>query len=214
MRITRDFVFVHMPKTGGGFVKRILGQVYPAGWFERRRQRLLPRHASRAGIPAAHAGLPVVGCVRNPFARYVSQYRFGWWRDHPDGFPFLTAHPRFPELTFEEYVRLCNERPITLQGETYDGDVGLQSLQYLWFYGEDPHTLLRTEHLNRDVYDLLRGFGHDDVEFVLHAPAYRPRGSGATTSNWRDAYTPELWEFVREREQALLSRFPEYDTAR
>ena len=101
MLITRRFVYIHMPKTGGTFVTSVLRHLHapPAagGWRRRLRakaRRLLgwpstpygpledrePKHATCREVPGYCARLPLVSNVRSPFDWYVSQYEFGWWK--------------------------------------------------------------------------------------------------------------------------------------
>lgn len=109
MILTPDFVYIHQPKTGGTFVTQALSRVYGGreGAFVD-----LDKHATCSEIPAEHRGKPVVSTVRNPYDRYVSQYRFGWWKLHPDLYCGEDAmrglYPHYPELTFAEFLRLAN----------------------------------------------------------------------------------------------------------
>lgn len=97
MILTDRFVFMHVPKTGGTFVTRVLRDVLtPSKWDQRahavhRKYALrlpfypyryveMPQHAMRKAIPPSYRHLPLVSCVRNPYDLYVSQYTFDWWR--------------------------------------------------------------------------------------------------------------------------------------
>jgi hypothetical protein len=47
--------------------------------------------------------------VRNPHDRYVSQYAFPWWKEHPprewfDLDAVRAKYPHWPEVFFEEFV--------------------------------------------------------------------------------------------------------------
>ncbi|MCA8976164.1 MAG: sulfotransferase family 2 domain-containing protein [Planctomycetes bacterium] len=72
MILTRHFVFLHVPKTGGNFVRAVLEEHAPADWQVARRED----HATFADIPDSHRGLPKLAFVRNPFAWYVSWFHF------------------------------------------------------------------------------------------------------------------------------------------
>ncbi|MCA8950006.1 MAG: hypothetical protein KDE27_10920 [Planctomycetes bacterium] len=72
MILTRHFVFVHVPKTGGNFVREVLEQHAPPDWQVRR----LDDHLTCRDVPPSHAALPRLAFVRNPFAWYVSWYHF------------------------------------------------------------------------------------------------------------------------------------------
>jgi len=70
--LTRDFVFVHIPKTGGNFVRAVLEDHAPADWQVERCED----HATWRDVPASHAELPKLAFVRNPFAWYVSWFHY------------------------------------------------------------------------------------------------------------------------------------------
>lgn len=72
MYLTRHFVFVHVPRTGGNFVRVLLEQHAPADW----QLQHGPDHATVFDIPASHQHLPRLAIVRNPYAWYVSWFHF------------------------------------------------------------------------------------------------------------------------------------------
>ena len=55
MFLTRHFVFVHIPKTGGNFVRELLEQHAPEDWQVQR----LEDHLTYEHIPASHRDLPL-----------------------------------------------------------------------------------------------------------------------------------------------------------
>ena len=72
MFISRHFVFIHIPKTGGNFVREILENHAPESWELQR----LEDHATHEQIPATHRELPRLSMVRNPFSWHVSWFHF------------------------------------------------------------------------------------------------------------------------------------------
>jgi hypothetical protein len=108
MIVTPDFVFIHYPKTGGTFVTHILSRLYGDRFVD------LDKHGTCSDIPEADRGKPLLSTVRNPYDRYVSQYRFGWWKIYPDDYCGAAAmrdlYPHYPDLTFEEFLHLANTR--------------------------------------------------------------------------------------------------------
>ena len=73
MLITKHFVFVHLQKTGGNFVKAVCEQHLPPDWLV---PNDLDDHTSFHRIPAEHSHLPVFSLIRNPWDWYVSWYHF------------------------------------------------------------------------------------------------------------------------------------------
>jgi hypothetical protein len=108
MIVTPDFVFIHYPKTGGTFVTHILSRLYGDRAVD------LDKHGTCSDIPEADRSKPLLSTVRNPYDRYVSQYRFGWWKIYPDDYCGVAAmrdlYPHYPDLTFEEFLHLANTR--------------------------------------------------------------------------------------------------------
>ncbi|HET9619782.1 MAG TPA: sulfotransferase family 2 domain-containing protein [Kofleriaceae bacterium] len=110
MILTDDFVFIHQPKTGGTFVTRVIERLYGDG----RRGDVVNthKHAGCTEIPAAWRGKPIFTTIRNPYDRYVSQYRFAWWKRYPEMYCGEAAmrdlFPHYPELSFAEFLELAH----------------------------------------------------------------------------------------------------------
>lgn len=107
MLITPDFVFIHMPKTGGTFITEMLRQVYGDTAVEAGR-----KHATCDEIPDVDRGKPILSVMRSPFDRYVSQYHYGWWRTQPqeycDAAIIREAFPAYPDVAFADFVAIAN----------------------------------------------------------------------------------------------------------
>ena len=107
MILTDDFVYIHLPKTGGTFATHILSRVYGED-----RLTDVAKHGTCSDIPQAYAGKPIVSALRNPYERYVSQYRFEWWKMYPERYCGEAAmrrlFPHYPDLSFAEFLELAN----------------------------------------------------------------------------------------------------------
>jgi hypothetical protein len=184
--------------------------------------------------------------VRNPYDLYVSQYEFGWWK-RKEFLPYYRAvagfasdYTHFPNLSFEEYVRLTNAAFCSPKsGERRrDPALGLLSELLVKYAFRNPQIVLesvneervasgryredmfdvrfiRTHRLNQELYDFLLGMGYhsEDLEFILSLGKILPGGRGrAGTQRWEKYYTPKLRDEVRKKEWLLFSLFPEFDT--
>jgi len=106
MLITSDFVFLYMPRTGGEFVTKQLKEIYPE-LLE------LNENVTCSDIPHSYSELPIVSIFRNPFDRYVSQFRYGCWRSNIElycgnesiGFEY----PDINKIDFTDFVRIANK---------------------------------------------------------------------------------------------------------
>ena len=98
MIVTPQFVFVHVPKTGGEFVREIIERHFDVSW--RSFEAGLSYHAPYSELPVEYRALPAFSFVRNPWDCYVSIWAFLGRREGPspmrraarEGFPnFLEA---------------------------------------------------------------------------------------------------------------------------
>lgn len=271
MVIVDDFVFVHMPKTGGTFVTHVLERLHAtlshpnqprrfprlSRLFTRRSSpsllKLEPKHGTCAEIPRRYADRPVLSAIRNPYDWYVSQYEFAWWKKtfvyHPEPAPtpagsaiervlpeFQQAHPSFPDLSFAEFMELC-DRAAAVYDEGRAPGFGLYTHSVVRYYYREPDrvlarlargdvdvlrdrsfkfdvTFVRTHRLKRDLTDFLlsRGYSEDDVAFIEGLGKILPMGQGRTADqSWEGYYTPELKASVRQRDWPVFELFPAFD---
>jgi hypothetical protein len=195
--LTDRFVYVHQPKTGGTFVTKVLERLLkpdsPRSVLGRLARRLggsrwkdTNKHGLGCEIPDSHAGLPVVATARHPLDRYVSQYEFAWWKDHPREWFEMDAirerFPHFPDLSFEEFADAASTGFHKMKHSPLKGDdaLGFHSEQFVRYYFRDPEeawgridndyiaargwekdmlpvTFLHMEDLNRELHDFLLG---------------------------------------------------------
>lgn len=256
MIATEKFVYVHMPKTGGTFVATVLFRLQnilqtryvrtprrPNTFFRKMAGPM--KHAPVRAIPRSQRQKLVLGTVRNPYDYYVSQYEFGWWK-RTEWLKYYRAVPgfkerysSFPNLSFEEYLRLEAAAYGSPQNSEFDSEqaIGLQTEQFLQFYCREPEKVLpfidddyimqrryeaeltdirfiKTSRLNQELHDFLLEMGCDveDLAFILPMGKVLPGGKGRRKDQrWQDYYTPELKRNVRQRERLLFSMFPEFD---
>jgi hypothetical protein len=139
MLLTDQFVYVHLPKTGGTFVREVLTRIHQArgeriidyyslrtarpylgvirDWLKRPSRGFIRyydpnQHAGCDRIPPSHRGKPILSTMRNPFDHYVSEYEFrAWGVDHTIGKPEVIrqTYPHYPDLSFEEFVYTFNK---------------------------------------------------------------------------------------------------------
>lgn len=166
MILTPDFVYIHHPKTGGTFVTSVLSRLYGQSGAD---VTDIVKHGTCNDIPEEHRGKPIVSAIRNPYDRYVSQYRFAWWKLHPDLFCGETAmralHPHHPDLSFAEFIHLANTLFVNCHQGKPTGFVntnfppgrgpGWHTEQFVRFYFREP----------REVFAGLTAKSFDDGSF-------------------------------------------------
>jgi hypothetical protein len=149
---------------------------------------------------------------------------------------FIRETAEFPDLSFERFLELC-QRAAAFYNEEYGCRLGLYTHGFLRFYCRRPEhickatrsssfatsaalhemfdvTLLRTDLLNRQLYEFLlsMGYARDDVDFVLRLGRILPMGMGRREDQrWEKYYTAETKERVRTIDWLLFDVFPEFD---
>lgn len=69
MIVTNKFVFIHLHKSGGTFVNKVIQGLFPSA-------RQIGYHYPLNMLPREYHHLPLLGAVRNPWDFYVSYYTF------------------------------------------------------------------------------------------------------------------------------------------
>lgn len=193
MVITPEFVFVHFTKAGGTYVEQMLARLYGDRAVD------VDQHGTCNDVPEEHRGKPLVSTVRNPYDRYVSQYRYGWWKISPQEYCGEAAmremFPHYPDITFEEFLELANTKFMNCHRCAPNGFVnnnfpperrlGWHTESFVRFYFHDPlqvYARLDEETIEsggfvRDMYDVhflrtenLRQDLHDYLLSVGHSP--------------------------------------------
>jgi hypothetical protein len=150
-----------------------------------------------------------------------------------------TQYPSFPDLSFEEFLRVsANEfgrlfNPLISERNGlgwYSRDVVKKYFRdpYHKFYAIDEEYIangrwgvdmfdiafLRTSDLNRDLFKFLRevGYPRKDLQFVRHKSKERPSGQAKARGGRtvEDIFTPDAKAFVRQRDRLLFEMFPEF----
>lgn len=94
MIIHKEFIFVHLQKTGGSFIEKFLIATFP-GCEER-----FPKHQSAEKVLKDRGSRFLFGSVRNPWAWYVS-----WWSGHR----FVEHNNLFPNVFIPENKKDFNK---------------------------------------------------------------------------------------------------------
>jgi len=68
MIVTDHFVFIHVSRTGGTFLNKLILGEFPGA-------RMIQYHGRLENLPAAYSRLPVIGFARNPWDWYVSMHQ-------------------------------------------------------------------------------------------------------------------------------------------
>ncbi len=196
----KRFLFVHIQKTGGTTVTRLLEEAVPdaTNLYPR---HMLARHAiEREGIPEDYFKFAF---VRNPWDRLASWYamidrarkRVSW--DEPSvRRRRFQLNPLYREVyehgpTFEDFVKKCTQTRM-MNGVPYS--FAFNQLDYLT---DEDETLLvnfvgRFENFSQDVKLLFEHLG-------LPAPEVPHKNRGRRKRHYSRLYTPETKKIVEQR---------------
>ena len=220
MILTPRFVFIHLHKSGGTFVNEALLAHVPGA-------RKLGHHVPASLLPASHAGLPVLGVVRNPWEFYVSWFSFQserrtwlWQTFSEDGaldFDATTRRmlcagerddliDRLIELAPAEFpnrqMNLTKACLAELRGRRH----GWYTFLFLRMYAGLPVHFLRKENLREELLDFLRKHEIDSPALESHV-RHAPLANTTAHSPYREHYSPSLAGLLREREREVVDRF-------
>jgi hypothetical protein len=220
---TRYFVFIHVQKTGGKFIKSVCREHLPADWF-------VPNsrgdHAGIRQIPPECADLPAFASIRNPWDWYVSWYHFTrqrerWPADYDEGSDWRWAFDS-GRASFKEAVSaLCGaplagggsgtEQEPRWAGEARKHDWDLYSHWCNIVLREGPETgrieMGRYERLTDDFMEFLQRHRIDPGAGFEQALRTAPRINTSERGPYRDYYDEELRELVRYKARGIVERY-------
>jgi hypothetical protein len=200
--VTNNTLFIHVQKTGGMTVRRALYKLRPigreSGDAESERHYGLPE--LRATHPGIENGRVSFGFVRNPVTWLVSRWAFAVMTGYP-------VHIKHRGSAAAVWMAACWADDFdTFIGnylERYPGIATQTMFRMLGLWSEKPVDRVgRTEHLAKDLTDILHQAGEHQVEI-------EPAPTNATNRAIRDGVQVSLW--MRSRimlaEKPLCDRF-------
>ncbi|GGW86985.1 sulfotransferase family 2 domain-containing protein [Alteromonas halophila] len=261
MLITKKFVLLNYPKTGSTFAREAIQKLYSEKYRENPvvskilrklkvrepaiQELMLPnikvkgvsrprdQHGCYCQIPSRYKNREVVTVVRNPFTRFLSAYKYGWWKKYPPVSQLLLDKhfPHFPDLSFDEYVDLTELGVEHGRLGRPPGNLGSQTVQFIQMFFNNPEstlekvddkylenqqylkdvpaiTFLRQETLNEDLAEFLiqKGFSADDVNFILNMKKINTTNSEKVAGA---VWTPKTLSYVKHKEKAMFDIFRE-----
>ncbi len=234
MIVTDRFVYIHVSRTGGTFLNKLIMNEVPGA-------RMLQYHGHLEDLPAAFAHLPVIGFVRNPWDWYVSmfsdyrrkgQFVFGVLSDRGtldfeptvtrflnlgDGSPasqrLLSHLTRIAPRAIDPRRRAPNHLPGLRSDHfaNYPGGIGYFGWLFeLMFRSDRGHAIHigRFENLREEAHRLFEETGTPITgriaAYLDDAPPLNP---SPRPKHFVGAYGPELEQLVAEKERAIIDRF-------
>jgi len=234
MIVTDHFVYIHVSRSGGTFLNKLILQHVSGA-------RMIQYHGHLKDLPQEYASLPVIGFVRNPWDWYVSMF-FDYRRKQQyvlqvlsdrGALGFAQSVTRFLQLgdnseqsrkDLEQLVKVAPRQINTRKPARrelpglrsdhfahYPANVGYYSWLFgLMFESENPHDihLGRFENLRGEALRLLEETGTPVTNAITeYLGKARPMNSSSRPKSYAGGYTPELGQLLADREKSLIDRF-------
>jgi len=234
MIVTDHFVYLHVSRSGGTFLNKLISQHVPGA-------RMLQYHGHLKDLPVEFSHLPVIGFVRNPWDWYVSMFS-DYARKHQYVFEVISNRGALDfEATITRFLtlgdgkvssrkllrRLATMAPKVIKVQrppqshlpglrsghfkNYPAGVGYYSwLVQLMFESERDHQVRfgRFENLRTEALRLLEETGTPITNAIT---AYLEQAEALNVSprpkSYADSYGPELMRLVAEKDRQLVDRF-------
>ena len=234
MIVTDHFVYIHVSRTGGTFLNKLILEQVPGA-------RMIQYHGHLRDLPGEFSGLPVIGFVRNPWDWYVSMY-CDYKRKQQYVFQIISDRG---VLGFQETVSrflrlgdnsqrskrlldlLAKAAPIRINARAparrhlpglrsehfanYPENTGYYSwLFQLMFESETPHRILigRFENLREEALRLFEQTGTPITKSISdYLKGARPLNPSPRPKSFVGGYPPKLEQLVAEKDKYLVDRF-------
>ncbi len=234
MIVTDHFVYIHVSRTGGTFLNKLIMNQVPGA-------RMLQYHGHLEDLPAAHEHLPVIGFVRNPWDWYVSMYsdyrrkgQFVYQILSDRGtLDFDQTVARFLNLgdgsatsrRLLQHLTRIAPRVINARQPARNHLPGLRSEHFanypagIGYYGWLFQLMFRSargqaiqigrfENLRQEALRLFEETGTPITNRIAgYLKRAEPLNASPRPKNFVGAYGPELEQQVADRERTLIDRF-------
>lgn len=198
MIVSQYFVFIHLSKTGGEFVRAVCREHAPSDWH----LRIIDGHPSIYDIPQAYQTLPKLGFIRNPYSWYVSAYAYLKKRGDNPIFKQITNNG-----TRDFKSTLLTVLDLDLDFVESNG-LGGYSWHIKHMFGDNLQDLRigKFEELRHELLRLLNSTVILPKPFIKAVLTY-PVVNASSHDHYRTYYDQELRQIVAERDQWIFEQF-------
>jgi len=210
MYTTNKYVFIHMNKTGGVFVKDYLIKYMDAKVYKY-------KHSPIRMLEQKHHNKTKIGVIRNPFSWYVSYYTYLTKNkvlttmDFPQ---FLFTYTQHPRALLDFMGRKIRRKYENLYPPRTKLPIGSWTFHFINYFSYDANRIFKEEILapvdpsNLDVLmrtetlkeDMIKVFGEEHRESIMNLP----KKNVSNAKPYQEYYTPELRSFVEQRDGTLM----------
>ncbi|RKZ53853.1 MAG: hypothetical protein DRR08_27000 [Candidatus Parabeggiatoa sp. nov. 2] len=196
MILSKHFVFIHLPKTGGSFVRAVCQEYAPADW----KVQILDGHPNLHEIPKAYQSLEKLCFIRNPYSWYVSSYAY------------LQKHSQkmFDKISNQGIRDFKNTLLAVLELEKDPAEpIGGYSWHIKQMFGDDFLQVLRIgkfEELRHELLRIMNSVVMLPESFVKAVQTY-PAVNVSQHDHYRTYYDDELREIIAEKDRWIFEQF-------
>lgn len=217
MLITRHFLFIHMPKTGGDFIRQLCSMHLPDDWMV---EHDLGKHAGDGKIPEEYRDLPRFGLIRNPWSWYVSLHHYNLGTGRPpehreriDDRNWLTASDNGANDFKTTMVNILNGRIYNqkLAKRMLGRDVDLLTVFHDNRFGDSLDkgriTIGKTESLRSDFLAFLEAHEIPVSDPLRKAIQKRQPVNVSKHQSYQAYYDEELRDLLAHKSRYLIERY-------
>lgn len=192
--VTDKFIFAHLPKTGGKFVRYVLEEFGITG------KEVGNFHAAPMAVTKAGVLQPVMITIRHPVTWYQSRWmhriKYGWSPSHPVDWECASND-------FNQFV---------LNVIDYDPNGRFTSLVQLFRLRARPSTqieyILKNETLTQELFVFLNKLGYDiDKAHYFNLPKVNTSGKTGEQSSDIAQYDPEVLDKLIKHESWVIDTY-------
>ncbi|MCJ8294103.1 MAG: hypothetical protein MJK15_06810 [Colwellia sp.] len=224
MIVCNKFVYLHLHKSGGTFINRMMTNCIPYS-------QQLGYHLPYSKLPATYRRLPVLGTVRNPWAYYVSWYSFQSQMQHPNALFMLLSEDN--SLDFEETIfnllKISRDEKllqdvIAILPEKFEGHglnltkecvqaikntgIGFYSFLHDRLYKDAVvPRIIKMENLRNGFSEILTELGVEPQEKIQTFLANAPKINTSEHQAYQGFYPKELKEHIADVDSVLIEQY-------
>ena len=231
MIVTDHFVYIHVARSGGTFLNKLIMNHVPGA-------RMLQYHGHLRDLPERFSHLPVIGFVRNPWDWYVSWYAFNRRPKINNQLFNVVSDSGQSEFkaTITNLINLGSDSatskmyrddlisilPDSLEGNRAAGltkdairefssnDTGYYSWLFGRMFGDDQDGrthIGRFENLKDDFLAIMQQLSVEATDSLEDAFDKRGRVNTSRHTHYSHYYDDELRDLVAEKEKGLIDRY-------
>lgn len=212
MFISRKYIYLHLPKTGGQFIRAFLQNSGNMEWSHPA-PKFWKHHRGAIDIPPKYNNRPIIGSIRNPFDWYVSWYEHYSVSNRRRGF-YKIGNADFKttleNIFFKRKDKLMNGIPRKTTADFFQmrkDDVGLMTHMFknmFWLAGEEVGTqYMRLENF---VLDIIRIMGLSPKHQLI-INKMKPINITPGRKSYQEYYDDESRGWVEHKDKYLLEKF-------